>query len=72
MNESVYVEYELVRDVYVDKQLCGKTNQLMTVQTGTHAFDLGLPPDYRPPGVIETVINTTPLNPLVIHFDRQP
>jgi hypothetical protein len=60
VNESVYVEYPSSRDVFVDGQLCGKTKQLMIVQTGTHMFDLGNPQDYTPDSISRQVVHFDP------------
>jgi hypothetical protein len=76
MDESVWVEFPTSRDVFVDGTFCGTTRQLMTVETGTHTFDLGKPPanpaNYQPPSITKQVTGTTPLNPLVLTFVVAP
>lgn len=68
LEESVFVEYSKERDVYVDGTRLGTTNQLMTVETGSHTFDLGTPATYLPKSVTKLVYGTSPLTPLVISF----
>lgn len=71
MDESVWVDYVVDRDVYVDGQLWGRTNELMTVETGTHTFDLGLPQTYLPREITKKVTGTTSLDPLEIKFEAE-
>ncbi|HEX3582141.1 MAG TPA: hypothetical protein VH087_10300 [Thermoanaerobaculia bacterium] len=68
LEESVFVEYTMQRDVYVDGTRLGTTNELMTVETGNHTFDLGKPNTYSPKSVTKLVYGTSPLAPLVITF----
>jgi hypothetical protein len=68
LEESVYVEYTMDRDVFVDGTRLGTTNQLMVVETGNHTFDLGIPATYSPKSVSKLVYGTSPLAPLVITF----
>lgn len=68
MDEYVWVQYDTTRDVYVDGTLCGRTNTLMTVQTGSHTFDLGKPITYAPASVTILVYGTTPLAPQQVKF----
>ena len=70
MEENVFVEYpNPPRDVFVDGARWGKTGDIITVETGTHTFDLGMPQDYMPSAITKQVTGTTPLGPCVIHFD---
>ena len=71
MNESVWVDYVAKRDVFVDGQLCGTTNDLFTVETGTHTFDLGLPQTYLPRSITVTVKGSTALAPFEITFEAE-
>jgi hypothetical protein len=71
MDESVWVTYVADRDVFVDGQLSGRTNQLMTVETGTHTFDLGLPQTYLPHEITKKVTGTTSLAPLELKFEAE-
>ena len=68
MDEYVEVQYDTTRDVYVDGTLCGTTNKIMTVQTGTHVFDLGQPVIYVPASITKLVQGTSPLAPLQLKF----
>jgi hypothetical protein len=69
MNESVRVLFPEPRDVFVDGARCGATNDVLTVETGTHTFDLGPDPDYEPRQVQVRVAGTSPLAPKIISFD---
>ena len=65
--EYVKVSYPSKRDVLVDGQVAGKTNDTLMVEAGHHIFALGDPQEvYEPPTVEKVVENTTPLSPLVI------
>lgn len=68
MDEYVEVQYDTTRDVYVDGTLCGTTNKLMTVQRGTHIFDLGTPITYAPASITQLVQNTSTLAPMTLKF----
>jgi len=59
MDEYVRVLYPEDRVVYMDGQPYGRTGQLLTVQRGTHVFDLGQPLDYRPPQQLVLVQDTS-------------
>jgi hypothetical protein len=69
MEETVLVLYPGVRDVFVDGTRNGTTNQPMAVQTGTHTFDLGKPPNYTPKSITEQVSGTAPLEPRILRFN---
>ena len=64
--EYVVVTYATERNVRVDSQVAGKTNDTLMVDRGHHVFDLGEPRDYQPPSVERDVQNTTAVSPLVI------
>jgi hypothetical protein len=66
--EFVVVHYPTPRNVNVDGSLQGPTEQELHVQRGTHAFDLGMPLDYTPPGFTLQVKNTQTGNPLELFF----
>lgn len=68
MSESVRVLFPQPRDVFVDGARCGATNDVFTVETGTHTFDLGPTGDYSPPRVRIRVSGTSPLAPKIIAF----
>jgi hypothetical protein len=71
MDETVKVIYSARRDVFVDRQLCGRTNVSFTVETGTHTFDLGDPVTYLPSEITVMVSDTLPQVPLVIKFEAE-
>jgi hypothetical protein len=66
--EWVKCTYPEVRDVYVDGQRCGRTNRLLSVAEGTHAFSLAGPLTFTPAQVTRTVRYTTPELPMEIAF----
>ena len=67
--EFVIVQYPESRDVYIDEQLAGKTNESLLVEEGHHQFDLGIPGDYLPLSQEFVVEGTTELTPLVVIFN---
>ena len=69
--EFVMVTFPTDRFVYVDDEQCGKTNEVLRVEAGTHIFDLGNLRNYRPPRRQVTVRDTTVLEPLVVAFTRK-
>lgn len=69
--EYVVVTYPTDRNVRIDEQTAGKTNQTLMVEMGHHTFDLGEPQDYAPNSVEKNVQDTTSITPLVID-DFQP
>jgi hypothetical protein len=70
MDEQVRVNYPEERDVYIDGNLNGKTNEILRVGTGTHIFSLGEPKDYTPESCTRTISDTTPLKPEDIDFSK--
>ena len=46
--EHVVVRYHEERNVYIDGQPAGKTNETLMMEEGHHLFDLGEPKDYLP------------------------
>lgn len=64
----IKVLYPFTRDVYVDGELCGRTNHVMAVGSGTQRIDLGSPVDYAPPRRIVTVTGTSQARPREIVF----
>jgi len=64
--EFVVVTYYSNRNVRLDGQLAGKTNDTLMVERGHHRFDLGDPQDYQPPSVEKDVQDTTTVTPLII------
>lgn len=66
--EYLIVKYPQQRDVYVDGQLAGRTNQTLQIETGHHSFSLGEPVDYTPPSHTLAVADTDPILPMEIEF----
>ena len=64
--EYVVVSYPDDRDVVVDGQVAGKTNNTLMIEAGHHVFELGEPQDYEPLSVERAVENTTSLSPLIV------
>lgn len=64
--EYVKVSYPTERDVRVDGQIAGMTNDTLMVERGHHNFDLGEPQDYQPAAVEKNVQHTTSVSPLLI------
>ena len=67
--EYLRVNFPVVRAVFVDGDECGRTNQLIRLDPGTHLIDLGDPPDYRPREQRHLVQGTTADRPLVVDFE---
>jgi preprotein translocase subunit SecE len=68
MDEFVKVTFPGRRQVYVNRKPCGFTNDVIQVQTGTHTFDLGAPPNYRPSSQTVKVTGTLAPLPKIIEF----
>lgn len=68
MNESVRVLFPEPRDVLVDGALCGATNTVFTVETGTHTFSLS-GRNYSPATIRVRVAGTSSLAPKILLFD---
>jgi hypothetical protein len=66
--EFVTVTFGRPRTVNVDGAARGQIGQILRLQTGTHDFDLGSPPDYTPSHVLTPVSGTTLASPMVIPF----
>ena len=66
--EFVVVQYPEEREVNIDGQVAGKTNETLAVEEGHHQFDLGLPGDYVPLSQEVLVEDTTEITPLIITF----
>lgn len=67
--EYVVVECNETRDVLVDDQKNGETNETLRVGTGQHTFTLGGEQNYTPQSITETIDNTSVLEPHVIEFE---
>ncbi len=69
--EYVIVTFPTDCLVYIDDEKNGTTNEVLRVDAGTHAFDLGPVANYRPASRNVTVAGTTPLEPREIAFYRK-
>jgi hypothetical protein len=67
-DEFVKVTFPGQRQVYVDGNPIGLTNDVIHVQTGTHTFDLGAPRNYRPSSQTLKVTGTLAPLPKIIEF----
>lgn len=68
--EFIIVQYSEKREVFIDGQSCGMTNDTLYIQTGTHRFHLGDPKDYRPGEIVQAIQNTSSLDPAIIEFEK--
>lgn len=68
--EHVIVEFDEERDVYVDAQRNGKTNQMLRLGAGTHTFSLSDPQNYSPTEITEEIKDSSVLDPYIIRFTR--
>ena len=68
MDEIVLVKFPQDRDVIVNGNHTAKTNEKFILQTGTHRFSLGGPPDFQPESQVHAVEGTTVDDPLVVTF----
>jgi hypothetical protein len=68
--EYVVISYATTRNVRIDGQLAGKTNDTLMVERGHHVFDLGEPEDYQPKRVEKNVPRTTVVMPFFINDFR--
>lgn len=64
--EYVKVSYPMNRNVRIDRQVAGMTNDTLMVERGHHMFDLGDPQDYQPAAIEKNVQHTTSVNPLLV------
>lgn len=69
MMEFVRVQYPDSRDVFIDGQKNGTTNQIIIVESGDYTFDLGPEKDYKPKKAIRRVSGTTSMRPEEIVFE---
>jgi len=66
--EYVKVRYPMKRDVYIDGQQSGSTNEVLIVEVGHHSFTLGTPADYTPRQIDMLVSGTTAEFPAMVVF----
>jgi len=67
-DQYVRVTFPTRRKVWVDERPTGFTNRVFQLETGTHVFHLGEPPDYTPEQQEVLVTGTIPGEPMVIAF----
>jgi len=70
MDEFVLIQFVDDRMVFVDDTPSGSTNTVITVQRGTHDFDLGEPKNYKPGSRQRAVFGTTKDKPMVLKFTK--
>ncbi|HWQ94086.1 MAG TPA: hypothetical protein VN418_01095 [Gammaproteobacteria bacterium] len=69
--EYVIVVFPTKRQVYIDDESNGHTNDKLRVDTGTHVFDLGTYANYAPESQTVLVEGTSSLEPMKIVFTRK-
>jgi len=69
--EYVKVTFPTRRLVCIDEEENGYTNEVLRVEAGTHVFELGTLPNYRPGSRTVTVKDTTVLEPMEIAFYKK-
>ncbi len=70
MPEFIRVVYVADREVFVDGESSGRTNETVRVERGTHTVNLGDPRDYDPKWRRPQVKNTSPIKPLEVTFAK--
>lgn len=68
MMENVIVEFEEDREVIIDDQQNGRTNQNLNIGAGQHTFTLGDPKNFSPLSITTVVAGTSVIEPKVISF----
>ncbi len=69
--EFVKVTFPTSRYVYVDGVQGGRTNTVLRIEAGTHAFDLGNLANYAPESQELVVEGTTVFEPLTVAFTKK-
>jgi hypothetical protein len=69
--EYVIVTFPTERQVFIDGEQDGYTNEVLRVDAGSHLFELGHLENYRPGSRKVLVQDTTPSQPLEIAFYRK-
>jgi hypothetical protein len=69
-NQFVVINFSEDRTVFAGGNPVGQTNCLLTINSGTHTFTLGDPPDYSPPSQTRKVSNTSVVSPLTLLFQK--
>jgi hypothetical protein len=68
MPEYLFVNYALPRRVLVDGVDQGPVCELLEFEAGQHSVRLAGPTDFNPDPAIIWLVNTGPLDPLVVSF----
>lgn len=68
--EHVIVTFPTSRNVFIDGEKNGRTNESLRVDAGTHIFDLGSRKNYNPGSRKVAVSGTTVLKPKKIAFTK--
>lgn len=69
--EYVIVSFPTSRNVFINGNQNGKTNEKLRVPAGTHRFDLGPLKNYTPDFQDVPVSGTTVLDPKMILFSKK-
>ncbi|HEY7214755.1 MAG TPA: hypothetical protein VIC28_09005 [Thermoanaerobaculia bacterium] len=69
--EYIVVRFRDSRDVFVDGQQMGKTDETLRVEAGRHTVDLGEPENYTPKWRRPVIQDTTSLCPLEVTFEPE-
>lgn len=70
MDEYVIVRYPTDRRVFIDGAEVGRTNETLTVERGTHRFDLGQTANYEPSFRRVQVVDTNIVEPREVMFAK--
>lgn len=68
--EYVIVRFSEKREVLIDGEPGGETEEMLLVDRGTHRFQLSDPQDYKPKWRQPVVKNTTPVSPMEVTFEK--
>src|SRR5436190_18921041 len=69
--QFVRVNYSEIRTLFAGGNPVGPTNCPLTINSGTHSFDLGEPRDYEPAEIRRKVANTSIVNPIQLNFTKK-
>ena len=69
--EYVTVKYSRKRNVFIDGQKSGYTNEVLLTNRGTHVFTLGDPQNYQPVQHRKRVRRTNSVKPMELEFTRE-
>lgn len=66
--EYVVIKCNAQRNVLIDKQENGATNDVIRIGAGKHSFSLSGDKDFSPKSVVRTIKNTSVIEPISITF----